>query len=351
MTKTGASEVSLESQRMTTEQREAADDAALAQLEAKHGAATEPDPQAAMDTVEALTGAGDPVQPQDAAHEPEATPEPAAPTEAATAPETEQPAKSEERKLAEAAIRQDGGWTPGDLAGLSDERILAIAEHRRTNQANVNAAFAELNKLRADGVPAGERTAGEKEAEAPQSQTVEKLATELGLDEDGIRTLTEWQQALVKPQQAELASVKAMVAELQKAPLRVEADLARRDLAERFPQIADASSSEYQSVLSTMETLSLQPGMAERPIAERMEKAAFVTFADQIAAQASEAQKKLRNAQTNGQPITTTTEQPKQRGPLSQDERESAVLMALDGGGDASHDARLNEAKRLGGMM
>ena len=131
---------------------------------------------------------------------------------------------------------------------------------------------------------------------------------------------------------------------------RVEAEFARRDLMERFPQIRDAEGDGYKKVLGMMDTLTA--GGKKAPTAQLMEDAVLLTFSDEIRARASEADTKLRNARANGQVTTSTadrvskTDNPRK---LTQDQRESQVLDLLDEADGSNRVQRLNDARRVGG--
>lgn len=333
-------EVSMEEQLKPDEVREKADDSLLENL---LGALDVVGADGNQDTiVEELGSEGPP---------PDVTGD--APEEAASETKESTTDVDDERRLAEAIIRQDGGWTAEDLAGLSRERVMAIAEHRKQVQENVSGHYAELTALRGKGeLPPGERTGREKEAEAitPPKVEIAELAETLALDDDGAQVLANALRQQVEPLLKELTALKEGNKIAEGMARRVEAEFARRDLMERFPQIRDAEGDGYKKVLGMMDTLTA--GGKKAPTAQLMEDAVLLTFSDEIRARASEADTKLRNARANGQVTTSTadrvskTDNPRK---LTQDQRESQVLDLLDEADGSNRVQRLNDARRVGG--
>jgi hypothetical protein len=341
-TNDGGMEVSEESQIQTQDQRDAVDEAALETL------------LAGLDVVGADGAQETVVQDEPGSEGPPPDVPDVAPEEAA--PETaqeEQPEVDDERRLAEAVIRRDGEWSAEDLALLPRERVLAIAAQREKVQSDMDRHMAELTELRKSGdKPPGERTGSENEAEAVASPKVDvaALAETLALDSDGAQVLANALQQQVAPLLQEVATLREGNVKAEGLARRVEAEFARRDLQERFPQIQDANGEGYKKVLGMMDTLTA--GGKKAPTAQLMEDATLLVFADEIRAKASEADSKLRTARANGQAVTTTTdhvsktEDPRK---MTQDQRESQALDILDGGTSGDRAKRVADARRVGG--
>jgi len=344
----GGKEVSMDDQAKPDEVREAADDAAL---EGLLGALDVVGADGAQSTLvdEEVPGAEGPP--------PDVTAEEAAPEAPQSEPET--PAVlDDERRLAEAIIRRDGEWTAEDLAALPRERILAIAKQREKVQTDMDGHMSELVEFRKKSeLPPGERTGRENEAEALTSQRTDltKLAEALALDEDGAQVLADSFSKQVAPLLQEITSLKDGNRNAEGIARRVEAELVRRDLSDRFHQIKDPNGPGYKQVLATMDTLT--KAGEHIPTAQLMEDAALITFAKEIRDAAAQDDTKLRNARANGQVVTTTNDRvskdsatdPKK---MTQDERESAALDMLDQGGSAAdHAKRVSDARKIGGSL
>ncbi len=268
------------------------------------------------------------------------------------------PVVDDERRLAEAIIRRDGEWTAEDLSALPKERILAIAKQREKVQSDMDGHMSELVEFRKKSeMSPGERTGRENEAEAltPPKADLTKLAEALALDEDGAQVLADSFSKQVAPLLQELTALKEGNRNAEGIARRVEAELVRRDLSERFPQIQDANGPGYKQVLATMDTLT--KGGAQQPTAQLMEDAALITFAAEIRDAAAKDDTKLRNARANGQVVTTTNDRvskadandPKN---MTTDERESRVLDMLDAeGSTAERVQRVSDARKIGGSL
>lgn len=353
----GGSEVSADDLLKSDEQREAEQDATLDKLLGGMDDVGEPGVSTVVPSEEEPGSEGTPpdvtegfdpltaVQDQDVAA-------PVIVTEVAAdvAKETP-PVIDDQRRLAEAILRQDGGWTAEDLALLPRDRVLAISEHRRGVQKNVDEHYTELVGLRVKSeMPPGERTGSEKEAEVLAPLDVSSLAEKLTLDEEGAQELVGLLQRQTAPLLAKIASLETGTSKAEGIALRVEAEMARRDLGERFPQLKDVEA--YRRVLKTM--TQLQRGGSKLPTAPLMEDAALITFADEIMAKASEADTKLRTARANGQLTTTTTERREPAAStkkLTQDEREDQVLDLLEGATAADKAEKLAAARKIGGSL
>jgi hypothetical protein len=208
--------------------------------------------------------------------------------------------------------------------------VVALGEKRRKVQDDVDTAFAELTELRAGRGAARENEArrGENEAEAsPARIDVSKIADRLALDEEGAQELADFVRGTQAPLLAELERTRQAVSSTQTMAMQAAAETARRDLAERFPQVQDPASESYRRVLARM--TKLQSSGNYSGVGELMEDAILIEHRDEIAKRASEQTLKLRNARANGQPVSGKSQPKEKPKPLTQEEHERAVFNAL----------------------
>lgn len=248
--------------------------------------------------------------------------------ERAPAPTQDRPDDNAYR-LAAAALRRDG-WSTEDVALLPPERVIALGEKRRKVQDDTDTAFEELTKLRSGRGAARENEArrGENEAEAAPAQVdVSKIADRLALDEEGAQELAEFIRSTQTPLLEQLQQLRQEGAGAQRMAMQAAAETARRELAERFPKLKDATSDAYRRTLARMNRLQSQGNYGS--VTELMEDSYLLEFRDDIRAEASTRSQKLRSARANGQ-MTTSGAQGKDRPQaLSQEEHEQAVFDAL----------------------
>lgn len=156
------------------------------------------------------------------------------------------------------------------------------------------------------------------------SRLVQPLAEALGLDADGAKVLTKFQQDLIAPiaQRAELASARATQAQL---------DAARSELGERFPEVREGSDS-YEAVIRKMANMDNGDYSSIRDL---MRDAAEIQSLPRIKAEAAAAKEEariaraeLKNQKSAGQLVTETrVETPE---PRTDDDKMSEVLDMLE---------------------
>lgn len=309
-------------------------------LEANLG--DEDDPEEPEDEPEGEDGA-EAAEAADGDEEPDEEPQEAA----EAGGETEQPDVDEEAyRLAAARLRRDG-FTTEDIALLPAERVLSLGSHRAKVQADVDDAFDRLTKL--ERTPPGERTGSKNDAEAAREKDsvltrAQALADDLGLDDEGVERLAGLVEDAHGPLLERLEAQGAALKAITERTLRAEAEAARQDLKERFPQVRDASSPEFKRVLQRMNRLQTSGGY--QSARELMEDAVLMEFREEIRGQASEAKKASRKARANGQVVNPRT-QPRAKQsskPKTESEIEDAVLKELLSADDDNYAEALKRA-------
>lgn len=243
------------------------------------------------------------------------------------------------------------GMSTEQIGLLGDADILELGEKFGKIQDDTDSAHKELNELKR--TPQSTQ-AGANTAEAPQDSTsvpepIKAVAEDWGMDEEGGERLAAAFDASMEPLRQENASLNTKLAALESRILRSEADVARQELAERFPQVQDPNSRKFQRVLSRMN--SLQTTGEYVTTHELMEDAILIEFRDELKAEASKGNDKIRKARAKGS-VTKPKVQPKSSPKdkkLSGSALEDAVLEMLDPAGpdDSTEAERLTKAKRL----
>jgi|DEB0MinimDraft_6_1074348.scaffolds.fasta_scaffold21497_5 hypothetical protein len=280
-------------------------------------------------------------EPAEEAAEPEAPAE-----EAADEEEPEKPSTIDTDELEEAwsVLRRDG-FSKEDLAALSDEAISRLAAHRKKVQSDVDRMLNESKQSKDAEQPEQSQTEREEPttAEATERQPAEanlqaaakQFADYVGLDEKGAELLAESYSSLLKPLQDQVMAMQNFIANQQIESARVR-------LADRYPQVADTSSDDWNRVLTRMNKL--YDTESHRDLGGLMEDAIAFEFRDQLKQEAESAKTQIRNLRTNGTPAKATGASPEAPA-LSAEQLEDQVLALLES--DAPD--RVERARRLTG--
>ena len=273
--------------------------------------------------------------------QPEAPAEEAAPEQE---PESSSDIDTDALEEAWSVLRRDG-FSKDDLAALSDEAITRLAAHRKKVQSDVDRMLNESKQ--ATTSEEAQQSPAEREepttAEAPERQPVpanlqqaaKQFADYVGLDEKGADLLAQSYESLLAPMTQQIGALKNYVAGQQ-------IESARARLADKYPQVADASSEEYQRVVKRMNKL--YGDESHKDIASLMEDAIAFEFRDQLKQEAESAKTQIRNLRNNGTPAKATGATPDAPA-LSGEEIEDQILAILES--DAPD--RVERARRLSG--
>lgn len=292
-------------------------------------------PQERIDAVEAREDAV--LMELDGADEDAPAPEPVAEEPAAETgqPEAAQPEQEtgdniDTDEIAEAwsVLRRDG-FSKDDLGALSDEAVLRLAAHRKKVQGDVDRM---LSESKAKSTEAEEQIQAEpvepNTAEASTGQPVadnlreaaKVFADYAGLDDEGTDLLAKSYAAVMAPLQQQLQGLQNFIAGQQ-----IEA--ARVRLADRYPQVADTSSDDWNKVVDRMNKL--YAADSHNDIGALMEDAIAFEFRDQLRGEAESATQTIRNLRNNGTPAAAQGERLEQA-PLSGEDVEDRVLALLE---------------------
>jgi len=282
---------------------------------------------------------------EEPAEEPEDEPE----DEPEEAPaETEE--VSSELEDARGVLRRDG-FTAEDLEGMKEEQVLRLAAHRRKVQGDIDRLLREAkgdatgddNATQTQG-ESGESATAEATADSPPQvhlrEAVTPIAQYLGLDEEGTDLLVRSHEIALKPLQDALAAQSQQFEAIGMTLLMQDVERARQGLVERFPQVSDSSSEDFQKVLGRMQTMYTD----EYDTVDRlMEDAISVEFAGQFRETAQKASDTIRKQQRNGLPQAGGS-RPEPEAALSSEEREDRVLEILE----SDDPDRFEKARALG---
>ena len=245
------------------------------------------------------------------------------------------------------------GLTIEDAKLLPPERVLALAEHQAKIQADLDRRFRESGSsgdaTSNDGDPEGtpavaEATPGsppdfEKLASPPQ-----ELVDALALDGEGTKLLADWQKQAVAPLARQNQQLHTELSGLHQELIGMQAETARIQLQEQFPQLADTNTPEFGRVVERMKRL--QSSGQYSNVRQLMEDSASVEFAGDLKDQASAAKDRIDRLKDGGQPTPPS-------GKDHHDERRAApgdiddqMLIALEEG----NDAEVQRLKRLQGL-
>jgi len=242
------------------------------------------------------------------------------------------PSLSEEREQSYAVLKRDG-WTTEDLEALSDERLAAIAEHRRKVQADVDRKLRERQAPETDRET--DKDSGESQAEPnPDQPSVANLreqakafADYLGLDESGKDLLVEFQQAAVQPMQQLIEQQQSALQAVQQQLLFTELERARVALEDQYPQARDTESERWGNVLDRMGKMWSEG--SEASTRQLMEEAILLEFRGELASESRQHKDRVAHLRQNGMPSVKARPEatPTYSTP---EERQDAVLKILE---------------------
>jgi len=262
----------------------------------------------------------------------------------------QEPVNNEELADAYSVLRRDG-FQREDLESLDNEAILRLADHRKKVQTDVDRLIREGKEQKPDGdTEASEQTLEDSEEaqtqaeatpDAPLTANLQEAATPLaeylGLDEEG-------KDLLVKSYEAVVAPVLAQVQAMQASLLQKEIDVARAELVEVYPQVADGEDENIQRVIGRM--AQLYDAEADRPptVRELMEEAIALEFREDFRKEVKSAKKTMKRYQRNGMPDSPKRQRTQSK-EMTMEEREAAVLDMLE----SDIPDRVQRAREIGG--
>ena len=252
--------------------------------------------------------------------------------------EQPEPAETPDGDLESAmgALRRDG-LPQSVIDKMTDEELLALGTKRAKVQGDTDNAYRELQELKS-----GKETATESDEDSPvQAEPAEQPSfvdldtavqpfVETFGDEAG-ETLKQALQATVQPV---LAQFKAQQDVVEQMLVKSNRDV----LSEKYPSIADDEA--FARVNERMHTLVKSGEYTD--ISSLMADAARLEFADESAAMRHEFTSKLERDKAGGQVMPSGRAETPETS-MDDDEREDALLDAIEGGMD------IGEAKRLYG--
>lgn len=252
-----------------------------------------------------------------------------------TDPDQEQPtpANGEDLERSLAALRRDG--LPQDvISKMTNEDIISLGLKRMKVQGDVDDAYRQLQELKAAKETAPESDTAEEQtpAVAPVAnlnEAVQPFADIFG--EDAAEALKGVQNAALQP-------LIDMVKTTQNMVEGVLMDSSRTALADQYPQLSTDAS--FQKVRTRMESLIKTGDYSD--VDALMADAARIEFSDEAAVASRELNTRRQRQKAEGQ-LTPTDKAATPAKAMSVEEREVALLEALEDG------MKLSEAQRLYG--
>lgn len=253
----------------------------------------------------------------------------------------EQPEPSEtpdgDIESAMAALRRDG-LPQSVIDKMTDEELLALGTKRAKVQGDTDNAFRELQELKS-----GKETATESDEDSPVQAEPAEQPSFVDLDtavqpfietfgDEAGETLKQALQATVQPVLAQFKAQQDVVEQII-----VKAN--RETLSGKYPSIADDEA--YARVNERMHTLVKSGDYTD--MSDLMADAARLEFADESAAISQELQSKLARDKAGGQVMPRGKAETPETS-MDDEEREDALLDALEGGMD------ITDAKRMYGQ-
>lgn len=277
-------------------------------------------------------GVGDPA-PKEAPGEPEPEPTQEENTEVDNDEVREQPEApvSEELEEALAAVRRDG-LPQSVIEKMTNEEILALGAKRNKVQRDTDDAYRQLQDLKK-----AKETATENEPEAaPEApkladlgQAVQPFADIFGKDAG---------EALKAAQHDTLAPIVERLEATQRMVESVLLESSRGKLADQYPQLAQDDG--YSRVTQRMESLIKTGDYSD--MGSLMSDAARIEFSEASATVSRELTERHNRLKDEGQ-MTPVDKAETPAHAMSEDERELALLDALEGG------MKVSDAKRVYG--
>ena len=238
---------------------------------------------------------------------------------------------SDELKAAQDVLRRDG-WEDEDFDALPEERLIAIAEHRKKMQADVDRKLREDDESADDALQSdseeGHAEPAKDTPDVASTAHLDTLSDYLGLDEQGKDLLRQFQDASVAPMRKLIDDQQAVLQNVQAVLVRQELDRARSELQAEHPQVRDVHSAEFGRVLERMDKLAQEePSKSTRDL---MEEAVLLEFRGEIKETAQAAKRSLNGYRDQGQPVVRAKPSTPAQQYSSPSEKEDAVLRILE---------------------
>ena len=248
-------------------------------------------------------------------------------------PEPEEAADGD-LETALAAIRRDG-LPQVVIDKMTNEEILALGAKRAKVQGDTDNAYRELQELKS-----GKETATESEEDSPvQAEPAEqpipvdlKTAIEPFVETFGEEAGESLEKALNATVQPVLAQFRAQQDMLEGMLL----ESSRKSLSEKYPSMTNDEA--FGRVGERMQTLVKSGEYTD--ISNLMADAARLEFADESAAASNELKSKLARDKAGGQVMPTGKAETPDTS-MDEEERENALLDALEGGMEVGEAGRL----------
>ena len=248
----------------------------------------------------------------------------------------EDPKRTAAREKAAKALELDG-WKPEDLKGLSDERLVALGKAAKERHSEVS------RKLEAQALERKASATAEVEPERRPAEPIRQpaldfkalvkpIAESLAMDEPSTSALAE---TFNKAVQAAVTQAREEFAREQE--IRSEVDVARKELGERFPKLADDD--EFREIVADAEALAagLKARGRANTLKDAFEQVCRLRYFGE--AQASQPEPKdtsksdaLQRKRDAGQPVSTTRTQTPRA--LTKEQRDRRYFDAILDGED-----------------
>ncbi len=223
-----------------------------------------------------------------------------------------------EIESARRALERDGILSVDAIGRLTDIEVLSAAHRAELRRRDREREFQKLKATNGvdEGAPATDALPSQS-----ISEMVSPLANRLDLDDDGAKDLADSFTAVLKPIVGAMSGLNETVQSLQ-------VELARRDLADRFPELSDPASKSCQSVVDRMKRMGREDPYGS--VSELMLAAVEIEAAPRLREGAQAHRKKMTRHKARGRVTTTTRAEPGK--PATQADVEAAVLDLLERG-------------------
>lgn len=242
------------------------------------------------------------------------------------------PALSENYESAINVLRRDG-WSADDLQALPEERLIAIAEHRKKMQADVDRKLREkpsepsVDETAEDSGTQPAEPAPDQPRSVDLDQQIDDLADHLGLDDSGKQLLVEWQTQTMAPVSQIVEETKSAMADLQQRVFMSDLVGARSSVVGKYPIVENATDDQWVSIMDRM-TKMVESG-TDQTLSEMMEDAVLLEFQGQITDAVKSDTERIRNLRDSGMPNTAARQQATPSFSTTE-ERQDAVLKLLE---------------------
>lgn len=244
------------------------------------------------------------------------------------------------------------GLTMEDAKALPPERVMAIAEHQAKIQSDLDRRFREGGSS-GDATDNGDPEGNAQQAEAPSGSPpdIEQLASPpqelvdaLALDGEGTKLLADWQKQAAQPLMEQNQALHGALQQLQQQVVGMQAENARAQLQEQFPQLADTTTPEFQRFVQRVDKLDHTGQYTD--VRQLMEDAASIEFAADKRAEVTAAQDRINRLKDSGQPTPPSGKDPRDEQRADQGDIDDQILIALDEG----NHAEVKRLQRLQGL-